>query len=163
MNTAIINIISPPSSHQVYGWVRRYLPSELAGTCCALLCATVAARVGLDTIWVAVVATWGEGLGFYLPLFGRELAAQRQCVSLPRAAWRSVRNLAVEFSAAELLDSGLLRPALLAGAMQLVPALPLALIAGKVTADLFFYTLAISGFEVRQLLFPESKNKVEAL
>jgi len=44
----------------------------------------------------------------------------------------------------------ILRPALLMLAMQLISDLPLALIAGKVAADLVFYSVTIGSLELRK-------------
>jgi hypothetical protein len=45
-----------------------------------------------------------------------------------------------------------LRPAFLALAMHLIPGVHWAVLIGKVAADLIFYTVAISSFELRQKL-----------
>ena len=55
-----------------------------------------------------------------------------------------LRNLLLAFGAAELLAPLLLRPALLTLAIQRIPNLGLALLAGKLSADLVFYTVTIS-------------------
>lgn len=58
----------------------------------------------------------------------------------------------LEFGAAELLDPFILRPALLLLALQLIAQLPIALIAGKLAADLVFYSVTICSFELRKKL-----------
>jgi hypothetical protein len=63
-----------------------------------------------------------------------------------------LRNLVAEFGPAELVDPFLLRPAFLALAMHLIPGVHWAVMIGKVAADLIFYTVAISSFELRQKL-----------
>ncbi|MEZ4658700.1 MAG: hypothetical protein R2911_14110 [Caldilineaceae bacterium] len=133
-------------------WVRRYAPSEAVGTLAALLSATLAASLGANAVVTAVAGAWGEVLGFYLPLLVREFTTQQNAGPLPQMLWRTLRNLLLEFGAAELLDTGLLRPALMTGAMQLIPQLSIAIVAGKLAADVFFYGLAIVGYELRQKL-----------
>lgn len=122
------------------------------GTLGALASAMLAANLGANDVVTAVAAAWGEVLGFYLPLFVREFMTQQQNGPLPQALWRTLRNLLLEFGVAECVDSGLMRPALMTAAMQLIPPLWLAILVSKVAADIFFYGLAIVGFELRQKL-----------
>jgi hypothetical protein len=57
--------------------------------------------------------TWGENLGYYGTVLTRELRARRARNGrlTPAAVLRTIRNLALEFGGAELLDSLLIRPA----------------------------------------------------
>ena len=139
------------------GWVRRYGFAEILGTTTALLSALIAARLGANTVTVAMVGAWGEVVGFYLPMLLQEFHAQRRNRKLPRALWYTLRNLLLEFGPAELLDTGLLRPTLIVGVVQLIPHLALGVIAGKLLADCFFYGMAIVGRQVGQRLVVSSE------
>jgi hypothetical protein len=66
------------------------------------------------------------------------------------AALRVVRNLALEFGVAELLDSFLVRPAAMFAMIRMTGSLPLGLVFGKVTADLVFNCAAIGAYEARK-------------
>ena len=158
MSTTQVNQLDINIAQRMSVWVRRYVPSEVVGTMVAVMSATVAAGLGANTVMIALAGAWGEVLGFYLPLLVREFSAQRDEAPLPRASWYALRNLLLEFGAAELLDTGLLRPALMTGAMQLIPHLSIAIIVGKLAADIFFYGLAIIGYELRQRLVGKSLN-----
>jgi hypothetical protein len=127
-------------------WVRRYLPAELIGTATALLCALVAAQLGGGPAATALAATWGEILGFYGLMAGREAARVRSL----RAAPAAVARLVLEFGPAELLDSFALRPALMYAGLTLAPSPALGLIAGKLAADVVFYIPTIVSFELLQ-------------
>lgn len=150
-------------------WLRRYLPAELGGTAAALVGLQMALYLDCAVVTVALIGTWSEVVGFYLVLVWQEwlaaqpLHARPACPPSRSRLWatvsevtaflgRTLRNLMLEFGAAELVDPLLVRPALLALAIQWIPVLPLALVTGKVAADLIFYAIAISGFEWRQRL-----------
>jgi hypothetical protein len=127
-------------------WLRRYLPAELICTPLALLCGSVTAELTGSSAAAALAATWGENLGFYGMMLGRELATRGGLRALPAAA----RDLFVEFGPAEALDSFLLRPATLYVGVTLAPAPVLGLFVGKLVADLGFYAPAILTHELQR-------------
>ena len=153
---------------RIGGWLRRYLPAEIAGTTAALLGLTMALQAEQSMATTAVVGVWSEVIGFYGAIVVQEWLAEqrrhRQSLANPMPLCtfytsvrqtigflsRLLRNLVLEFGAAELLDPLILRPALLMLAMQLISDLPVALIAGKVTADLVFYSVTIGSLELRK-------------
>lgn len=164
---------------KIVGWLRRYLPAEVAGTTAALVGVMLALRLEQPLATVAVVGVWSEVIGFYSAMVLQEwFAEQRRCrqssanpiplctcckngLAIFRTFWTSVRqtisflcrllrNLVLEFGVAELLDPLILRPAVLILAMQVIPSLSVALIVGKLTADLVFYTVTICSLELRK-------------
>ena len=74
---------------------------------------------------------------------------------------RTVRDLLIEFGPAELVDSLLARPLF----MYLMPSLlhnfTAGIVAGKLAADVIFYGIAISAYELRQhyLLVPSPEER----
>jgi len=155
-------------TRKVGGWIRRYLPADLAGTAAALIGITMAGHFDPGVVTIALVGVWSEFIGFYVAIGVQEWLAYRRRQSLLATAPANVsglfgavrqttaflsylsRNLLLEFGAAELLDPFILRPALLTLALHLIPDLPLALMAGKLSADLIFYTVTIGSFELRK-------------
>lgn len=166
---------------KVVGWLRRYLPAEVTGTVAALLVITLARHWDLNAVAIALIGVWGEVAGFYGAIIVQDWLADRrqqrqflwpnQQIRKVRSDWLTLcgnwltsvrqtirflgqllRNLLLEFGPAELLDSFILRPALLTLAMQLIADLPLALVTGKVAADLLFYTVTIGSVELRRKL-----------
>jgi hypothetical protein len=133
-----------PTISRVTRWLRRYLPAELIGTPAALLCAWLAVTLTGSSAAAAVAATWGENLGFYGMMLGRELARRGGARTLPAA----LCALALEFGPAEALDSLVLRPALIYAGMELAPNATLGIIAGKLAADLVFYMPTIISYEL---------------
>ncbi len=167
-------LINRPSlyalTRKVGGWIRRYLPAELAGTTAALMGIALAQHFDLRVVSIALIGVWSEFVGFYAAIALLEwFAYRRQQTRLVTAPSNMagllatvkqmtaflghlLRTLLLEFGPAELLDPLLLRPALLALAIQLIPNLGLALLVGKLSADLFFYTVTISSYELRKQL-----------
>lgn len=135
-------------------WLRRYLPAELAGTAVAVG-AGLAAHAGTgSTAAAALTGAAAETVAYYGWFAGVELRHHwRALAGAPRrtgtALRRTGRDLAVEFGAAEALDT-LARPALMYAGPLVVPPVGLGLLAGKIAADLVFYALAITGYELRQ-------------
>ncbi|MFT4135363.1 hypothetical protein [Microbacterium sp.] len=66
------------------------------------------------------------------------------------AAARSLLLLVAEFGPAELLDSLLVRPGLIALALWLLPGTLWALLVGKVLADIVFYVIAAGAFTITE-------------
>jgi hypothetical protein len=127
-------------------WLRRYLPAELAATPCALLAGLTAWQLSASPALAALAATWGENVGFYGVMLGRELARSRSLCALPAV----VRGLVLEFGPAEALDSLLLRPASVYAGLALAPHPALGMIAGKLFADVGFYAPAIVSHELQR-------------
>jgi len=127
-------------------WLRRYLPAELVCTPCALLAGYAATQLTGIPAAAAIAATWGENLGFYGVMLGRELARRRDVRAVPAI----VRDLFIEFGPAEALDSFLLRPAAIYAGLTLAPHPALGMVAGKIAADLTFYAPAIVTHELQR-------------
>lgn len=144
--------MSTGSARGVGFWIRRYLPSEIAGTATALLAAAIAYRLSGSLFLAAIACTIGENLGFYLVVVVRNLTEQwrhpsgdrtgRRRAELARTAWLLVG----EFGPAELVDTLLVRPLLLWLAPVLIGFPVAGWIVGKVGADLVFYTVAGFGY-----------------
>ncbi|HEY8597448.1 MAG TPA: hypothetical protein VIL85_03390 [Thermomicrobiales bacterium] len=130
-------------------WMRRYLPAELLGTLCAIVGGLL---VGAGSPLVAALGgTWGENLGYYGTVITRDLRARRAQGGrlTPGGVLRSLRNIALEFGGAELLDSFLIRPGAMYAAIRLTGSVPLGLLLGKLAADLAFYIPTIIAYELR--------------
>ncbi len=119
-------------------WVCRYLPAEVAGTA-ALILAGVAV-----TYWtsipavIALAALIGECVGFY-GVLAVTLRLDAETVSAGRPP-TTARLLAAEFGTAEAIDTFFVRPAALVIGIALVGDPVVGLIAGKIVADVVFYT-----------------------
>jgi hypothetical protein len=137
------------ASHRrgVVFWITRYLPAEIVGTA-----AMVMAGLGV-TLWtdsaaiIAIAAVLGEVVGFYAILAVTIYVEQAPlCRSRRRAMGRTGMLLVAEFGVAELLDTLLIRPALLLAGVWLLADPLWGLLAGKVVADIAFYAIAAGAF-----------------
>jgi pilus assembly protein TadC len=139
----MIDMDTRPVVDRIIMWLRRYLPAELIGMLATLLCAWLAIALTGSAAVAAIAGTWGDNLGFYGILLGRELA-RRSLRALPAI----LRDLVLEFGPATALDGLLLRPALLYAGMALTPHSAIGLIVAKLAADLVFYVPAIVSYEL---------------
>ena len=130
-------------------WIQCYLLSELLGVGGSLLCVSLAVRADAHLMVVAISGVAGELFGFYLPLAIREFAAQRCESPLLSALRLTGHHLLIKFGLAELFDTILSRPLLMAGAMYLFESAFTGLLVGGTLADLFFYGMVGISTKVR--------------
>ena len=138
-------------------WLQRYIPAEILGTTIALIGAWTV-YIHSHSFVAAAAAGWlGEGFGFYGYFIVTELIlnteryAQYSFVKRISLAFVAAgTNLLVEFVPAELLDSFIVRPFLMYLVPHYIHPYPIGFLAGKFSADIIFYTLAIVGYEARK-------------
>lgn len=128
-------------------WLRRYLPAEVASLVGLLVAARVGAAAELPRWTTAVLATALSGIGFYgvLAAQGRAEQVRAGCANPSR---RAGLLLLAEFGPSELLDALLVRPTAIWLALALIPTAGVAVVAGKIAADLVFYAVAAAAFAV---------------
>lgn len=136
-------------SERARGWVHRYLAAELVGLATAIATAVVVAFwFDSQLAVVAVAASLGETVGFYLgflisqQLRGEITGSWRQRVALTLSA------AALEFGPAEIVDTFVVRPvAMFLGSLSTGNVL-VGVLLGKVFADIVFYAVAITSYEL---------------
>jgi hypothetical protein len=149
-------------------WVGRYLPAEVLGTVTALAAAWTVHAASDSLISAAVAGTIGESLGYYGCMVVREAFrndTRHRHHGRRRRLWltgtRTIRDLLIEFGPAELVDSLLARPLLMFLMPSLLHNFTAGIVAGKLAADVIFYGIAISAYELRQhyLLVPSPEER----
>ena len=134
---------------RVWFWVRRYLPAEIAGTLAVVAVGLVVHTWSESPLITAGAATIAESVVFYAVFAVGNYREQRAVTQTRRAAAsRSLLLMVAEFGPAELLDSLLVRPGLIALAVWLLPGTLWALLVGKVLADIVFYVIAAGAFTI---------------
>jgi hypothetical protein len=128
------------------GWLRRYLPAEIAGTSAAILAALAAAGSGLERAVIA--AAWAEAIAFYAFVTIREFRRLRPGRRASGAVLLALRDVVAEFGVAEAADTILLRPLLMYAFAATLGGLLPGVIAGKLVSDVVFYALAIPAYEL---------------
>lgn len=123
-------------------WTARYLPAEIGSSTMAILAAFVVKYFDGSDVWLALFATWAEVFTFYLFILAKEVRGVKTFAGFIKKS----RNLLLEFGFAECIDA-IIRPFCIYFGIQLIPNLALGILAGKVIADIIFYTLTIAAFE----------------
>lgn len=100
-----------------------------------------------------MAAAIAETLGFYA-VAAIVVARTHRARRLRRTA----RDLAVEFGPAEVLDTVLLRPALMYLGVHVLGDLTAGVLVGKLLADVVFYLLAVAGHRAGRRLFPPAEQ-----
>jgi hypothetical protein len=144
-----------PQLPRFRAWLDRYGAAEVIGTAAALVGAwTVRALTG-NEILAAYGGSVGENVGYYGFIAARDLLADRRQRSHERALFRPARVVRVgsamvtEFGPGELLDSAVVRPLLMGLGVRLLGP-EAGVVAGKLAADLVFYSIVI-GLRERRL------------
>ena len=142
------------SRDKIVEWGRRYLPLEIAGWVGELGTAALA-YLWTDSLAVAAIAaSIGSSVGYYLPAY--VLAARWATPADRDRPWLArigvghllaVRSLAMEFGLAEVIDSLLVRPALIYAGPVLIDHVVLGWVLGGFVADVVFYVCTILSYE----------------
>ncbi len=138
-------------------WLRRYLPAEIIATVTAITGALAAHSLTESLAAAAVAGTICENIGYYgyfaVLEVTRHYKGHNQHPPLRRiilTAYKTIRDMVVEFGSAEFFDSLVFRPLFMYLGPLLVPNFTLGIFLGKIAADLIFYTFAVAGYEFRK-------------
>lgn len=139
--------------HRLVFWICRYLPAEVAGTAAMILAGLGVTYWTSEPVVVAAAALGGEIVGFYVVLavtvYGEQSAQTAHLArGRRRAVTRTLLLLIAEFGVAEVLDTLLIRPVALLLGVWLIGNPLWGLLAGKVIADIIFYSVAAGAFTV---------------
>lgn len=136
-------------------WARRYLPAELLSVVATLAGAGLAWHLGPgQELRAALAGTWAGNVAYFGWLLLQDVRHTQRAL---RAAGRrytrrtfgqNVRALVVEFGPAELLDSLLIRPALMVWLPRLLGSRNGGILVAKLLADVTFYIPAIISYEL---------------
>jgi hypothetical protein len=135
-------------------WLKRYLPSEIAGTVTALTAACTAQVFCENPIIIAYIATVGEAIGFYSTVFTQHILVVLKTKEIENKTFilkdfaKIASKIILEYGLAGVIDGLLLRPLF----MYLFPILlhnfMLGILAGKIAGDITFYILVIISYEL---------------
>ncbi|HKU18736.1 MAG TPA: hypothetical protein VJP80_05690 [Candidatus Saccharimonadales bacterium] len=138
-------------------WLNRYILAEILGTIGALIAAWAVYSHTHSYIAAAASGWIGEGIGFYgyfvtieLLRNSRKYREYPPAKRVSSAIAAASTNLLVEFLPAEILDNFIIRPYLMYVVPRYIHPYPIGFLAGKFSADILFYVLAILGYEARK-------------
>lgn len=154
-------------------WVARYLPLEVLGTIAAVAGSWAAYEASGSIVVAAIAGTIAEGVGYYALVVVRGIRghlASPRVVRVRRRGARTalavaltLRGMLAEFGPAEVLDTFVVRPALLVAAAAWLGPNPTGWLVGKLAADVVFYAVAIVSFELgRRVIVPDGRADAAA-
>jgi hypothetical protein len=139
---------------RVHEWLRRYLPAELLSAVATLAAAMLVLQATHNGLRAALAATWAGNVAYFGLLLAQDVYRARRARQQYGQAytWRTfgqnLRALAVEFGPAEVLDSFLIRPALMYYLPRWLGYFGAGILAAKLLADVTFYIPAILSYEL---------------
>ena len=130
-------------------WIRRYLPSEIAGTITALLVAFIARYAGYNAIIIAFAGSLGEAIGFYTTVFIMQILKSRDEHHLTLQNYLLIiAKILFEFGPAGLIDDFIVRPFFMFWFPIILNNFTIGILVGKIAGDIFFYFLVILSYEL---------------
>jgi hypothetical protein len=150
--------------HKVRGWLKRYLPAEILSILVTLLCAWFAHKATGNMVTTALAGTWGGNVAYFGYILLSDVVQNlRVCKiqGIPYSTalfFNNLRDLFFEFGLAELIDSFLIRPALMFYFPIWFGNLTIGILVAKITADVTFYIPAIVSYELSKKYLKNSSN-----
>ena len=135
-------------------WVKRYLPAEVLSLAATLAAGGATFAFAHNRTATALAATWAGNVAYFGCILLQDIHTTRRtrhAVGKDYTAkifGKNIRALVVEFGAAEVLDSLLVRPLLMYYLPLWLGSLSGGILAAKLAADVTFYIPAIISYEL---------------
>ncbi|OUJ71955.1 hypothetical protein [Hymenobacter crusticola] len=135
-------------------WVKRYLPAEVLSLAATLAAGGATFALAHDRTATALAATWAGNVAYFGCILLQDVRATRRSRRAAgkrytaRTLGKNLRALVVEFGAAEVLDSFIIRPLLMYYLPLWLGSLSGGILAAKLAADVTFYIPAIISYEL---------------
>ena len=136
-------------------WLSRYGVAEVVGVGAALIGSALLHASTGNEVFAAYGGAIGENVGYYGVIVARDVARARRAARAAArtyglaGAFRTARDLVLEFGLAEVIDTGFVRPLAMALGMRFVGP-GAGVVAGKLVADVAFYVPVICAYELRR-------------
>lgn len=140
--------------HKVKEWLKRYLPAEIISIVATILSTLIAFKLTGNRIATALISTWIGNIGYFGSIIIFDVIRTRRRLKsegrlyTASVFYKNIRALAVEFGFAEVIDTLLIRPALMYYMPIWMNDMALGSVVAKVAADITFYIPAIIGYEL---------------
>ena len=135
-------------------WGKRYLPAEALSLVATLVAGAATFTLSHNRAATALAATWAGNVAYFGCILLQDIVATRRARQAAGKTYtaklfgKNLRALAVEFGAAEVLDSFLIRPLLMYYLPLWLGSLSGGILAAKLAADVTFYIPAIISYEL---------------
>lgn len=142
-----------PVRNKIKEWIYRYGPAEIISLLLTVGGAWAVFEATHKQVAAAFAATWAGNIGFFGTIFLRDIWQLRKTLHADGKPytvhdfWLNVRAMVIEFGVAEVLDSFLIRPALMYWMPVWLGNLTAGVIAAKFVADVTFYIPAVFFYE----------------
>lgn len=140
-------------AEKIREWLWRYGPAEIISLPATLIPAQIVLHHSGNAIAAALTGTWGGNIGYFGTILLRDMWLTRNTFRSEgrhygiKAFIKNLRALFLEFGVAEVLDTLLVRPALMYYLPRLLGNFSWGIITAKFAADLTFYIPAIIFYE----------------
>lgn len=134
--------------------MKRYLPAEIASIITTLISAGLAYQLTGNQLTTALAGTWGGNISYFGYILISDIIRtikERHRAGVPytgKTFLKNLRDLALEFGVAEVIDSFFIRPMLMYYLPILLDNLSLGILLAKIAADITFYIPAIVSYEL---------------
>ncbi len=139
--------------NKVTEWLYRYGPAEAVATFGGYMVAVFGNYSDYNTLAVSYVASWTDGVTYYIANFVREFFHSRKTkpeYSLSKACYKSVRNCVVEFGPAHALNAFFFQPWGIYVATKYSHNVTFGFFIGTLISEGGFYFLVICAYELRK-------------
>lgn len=140
-------------------WIRRYLPAELLSVTATVVAAVFVFKISNNAVSTALAATWAGNIAYFGTIILKDILKSKQFLPENDSVFdyenllRISKKILLEFGMAEILDSFLIRPALMFYLPIVTGNLTAGILLAKFTADITFYIPAIIGYEISKKRF----------
>jgi hypothetical protein len=141
---------------KVKEWLKRYVPANIVATITVLVVSWITIYFTKNYLLAAFLASIFESIVYYGVILVRDIISDVKKLSKKRNKYsfanfaKNIRNMLLEFTVAELLDTFVIRPALLYYSPRIIGNYTIGILVGKYLADIIFYVPTIMAYELRK-------------
>ena len=140
-------------------WIKRYVPAEILSLAVTILVIVISWQLTHSHIITALAGTWLGSIAYFGYILAADIVTAHREVRLHGGTYtittflKNIRALFAEFGLAEILDSLVIRPALMYYLPVLTGSLLVGSVLAKFAADITFYIPAIISYELTKSKF----------
>ena len=143
-------------NHKIKEWLKRYLPANIIATITVLLVSWIVVLLTKNYVLAAFIASISDFIVYYGFILVRDIIQTRKSNSKKKKKYtwisllKNVRDIILEFSVGEALDTLMIRPFFLYFTPIWIGNYTIGIIIGKYLSDITFYIPTIISYELRK-------------